>query len=73
MQFWKMNGAGNDFIIIDNIREQIPVERFGDLARLLCERHLSIGADGLMVVLQLGRQPGRDMRQRRPLYLPLRL
>lgn len=50
MQFWKMNGAGNDFIIIDNIREQIPVERFGDLARLLCERHLSIGADGLMVV-----------------------
>lgn len=29
MQFWKMNGAGNDFIIIDNIREQIPVERFG--------------------------------------------
>lgn len=50
MQFWKMNGAGNDFIIINNIEEGIPEEKFGDIARTLCERHLSIGADGFMVV-----------------------
>lgn len=50
MKFWKMNGAGNDFIIINNMEEQIPLERFSEIARLLCERHMSIGADGLMVV-----------------------
>ena len=50
MKFWKMNGAGNDFIILNNLEEHLPVEDFPQLARVLCERHLSIGADGLMVV-----------------------
>ena len=50
MKFWKMNGAGNDFIIINNIEEKISAERFPHMAELLCERHLSIGADGFMVV-----------------------
>ncbi len=50
MKFWKMNGAGNDFIIINNIEEKLPEECFGSLAKAVCERHLSIGADGLMVV-----------------------
>jgi diaminopimelate epimerase len=50
MKFWKMNGAGNDFIIINNIEERIPVEKFPRVARTLCERRLSIGADGLMAV-----------------------
>ena len=50
MRFWKMNGAGNDFLIINNIEENIPREKLPHVARTLCERHLSIGADGLMVV-----------------------
>ena len=50
MQFWKMNGAGNDFIILNNLNEHLPQSSFPLLARTLCERHLSIGADGLMVV-----------------------
>lgn len=50
MQFWKMNGAGNDFIVLNNLEEGLPPETFSDLARTLCERHLSVGADGLMVV-----------------------
>ena len=50
MKFWKMNGAGNDFIIINNLEEHLPHEIFPELAKRLCERHLSIGADGLMVV-----------------------
>lgn len=50
MQFWKMNGAGNDFIILNNMTEHLPSESFPLLARTLCERHLSIGADGLMIV-----------------------
>ncbi|MCI8689849.1 MAG: diaminopimelate epimerase [Oscillibacter sp.] len=49
MKFWKMNGAGNDFIILNNLEEHIPHERLPQIARTLCERHLSIGADGLMV------------------------
>ena len=50
MKFWKMNGAGNDFIIINNMEEKIPAEKFPYVAKTLCERHLSIGADGFMVV-----------------------
>ena len=50
MRFWKMNGAGNDFIIINNMVEHLPKTCFPTLARTLCERHLSIGADGLMIV-----------------------
>ena len=45
-----MNGAGNDFILLNNLDGALPVEALPGLARTLCERHLSIGADGLMVV-----------------------
>ena len=50
MRFWKMNGAGNDFIILNNLEERLDHRLFPALARTLCHRHLSIGADGLMVV-----------------------
>ena len=50
MDFWKMNGAGNDFIIINNMDESIPSDEYSYLAKTLCERHLSIGADGMMFV-----------------------
>ena len=50
MRFTKMNGAGNDFIILNNLTEHLDHDQFPDLARTLCRRHFSIGADGLMVV-----------------------
>ncbi len=50
MEFWKMNGAGNDFIVLNDMERRIPDGRLGYLAKTLCERRLSIGADGLMVV-----------------------
>ena len=50
MKFWKMNGAGNDFLVLNNLEEHLPVDRLPQIARTLCERRLSIGADGLMVV-----------------------
>ena len=50
MKFWKMNGAGNDFIVLNNLEEKIPVEAIPQIAKTLCERHMSIGADGFMVV-----------------------
>lgn len=50
MRFCKMNGAGNDFIILNNMEEGLDHSLFPGIARTLCHRHLSIGADGLMVV-----------------------
>lgn len=50
LKFWKMNGAGNDFVVLNNLEEHLPAELLPQIARTLCERHLSIGADGLMVV-----------------------
>ena len=46
MEFWKMNGAGNDFIVVDDRRNAIPENRWPEIVRVLCERHMSIGADG---------------------------
>lgn len=47
-----MNGAGNDFLILNNMDSALPETAFPSIAKTLCERHLSIGADGLMVVAQ---------------------
>ena len=50
MKFTKMHGAGNDFIIINNMDGAIPEPRLPALAAGLCAQHRSVGADGLMVV-----------------------
>jgi diaminopimelate epimerase len=50
LKFWKMNGAGNDFVVLNNLEEHLPAEVFPQIAKTLCERHMSIGADGLMVI-----------------------
>ncbi|MBM4400936.1 MAG: diaminopimelate epimerase [Crenarchaeota archaeon] len=49
MQFWKMHGLGNDYIVIDNRDEKISNAEATALARKLCERRFSIGADGLLL------------------------
>jgi len=48
--FWKMSGAGNDFIVIDHRQPLIPKERMADFARLVCRRKFSVGADGLFLL-----------------------
>ena len=50
MEFCKMQGAGNDFIIINNMKLNIPVDKLPAIAKKLCQRKVSIGADGLMAV-----------------------
>ena len=57
--FAKYEGAGNDFILIDN-RNGIFVPDGGTIARL-CDRHFGIGADGLMT---LGPAEGCDCAMR---------
>ena len=60
MKFTKMQGAGNDFIVINNIKEKIPHEELPELARTLCTRRMSVGADGLMAAEAA--QQGGDFR-----------
>ena len=50
MQYTKMHGAGNDFIILNNMVEKIPQASFSAIAQKLCARRTSIGADGMMFV-----------------------
>jgi diaminopimelate epimerase len=50
MQFWKMHGLGNDYIVIDNRDEKIEDKKAQELAKKLCERRFSVGADGLLLV-----------------------
>ncbi|MFP4497302.1 MAG: diaminopimelate epimerase [Vulcanimicrobiota bacterium] len=46
--FNKMHGLGNDFIFIENLEDgQID---FSDLARNICRRRFSIGADGIVIL-----------------------
>ncbi len=47
---WKMHGLGNDYILIDNRDGRIGDGGLSGLARRLCERRFSIGADGLILV-----------------------
>lgn len=48
--FWKMSGAGNDFIIIDHRQPLIPTELMAEFARRVCRRKFSVGADGLFLI-----------------------
>ena len=50
MDFIKMHGLGNDFIIVDQFALQ-TIEDPASLAKKLCPRGLSVGADGLVLVL----------------------
>ena len=50
IKFTKMNGLGNDFIILD-WEEYVKSELSpGKLAEKLCDRNFSVGADGLIIV-----------------------
>ena len=51
MRFTKMNGAGNDFILVENLHGELTQQQLSMLARTLCDRRMSIGADGLMAIV----------------------
>lgn len=48
--FEKMSGTGNDFVIIDNRLLGIPPAEQPELARRICRRMFSVGADGLIFI-----------------------
>jgi len=50
MKFAKIQGNGNDFIVIDNISGQLDINRLQQLAPVLCRRKLCLGGDGILVL-----------------------
>ena len=48
LSFTKMNGAGNDFVVIDN--RDLNTSLTPEQIALLCDRHRVVGADGLLAV-----------------------
>jgi diaminopimelate epimerase len=48
LQFTKLHGAGNDFIVVDDFAEQIELS--AEQVEALCDRHFGIGADGVILV-----------------------
>ncbi len=48
LRFTKMNGAGNDFVLIDNRAGEVDLNR-NQIAHL-CDRHRGIGADGVLLL-----------------------
>jgi len=50
LDFEKHHGLGNDYIVINNLKWKIPDKKEGDLAKILCQPHFSVGADGLLFV-----------------------
>lgn len=49
MQFTKWHGLGNDFVIVDGLKEKIS--DYKTAAIKICDRHFGIGADGLVLIL----------------------
>jgi diaminopimelate epimerase len=50
IHFYKMAGAGNDFILIDNRKGLLDGDRCQEFVRMACRRKLSVGADGLILI-----------------------
>ncbi len=61
IRFSKMHGLGNDFVVIDAIRQ--PVDLTPERVRVLADRHFGVGCDQLLLV-ERARQPGVDFRYR---------
>ncbi|MEW5953127.1 MAG: diaminopimelate epimerase [Bacillota bacterium] len=51
MRFTKVQGLGNDFILVNCFEEKVNLEAFPALAIRMCDRHFGIGADGLVPLL----------------------
>ncbi len=49
IRFYKYQGTGNDFVILDN-RNGSYNKLTGDQVKKICDRHFGIGADGLMLM-----------------------
>ncbi|OGC22820.1 diaminopimelate epimerase [candidate division WOR-1 bacterium RIFOXYB2_FULL_42_35] len=65
MNFTKMHGLGNDFVLVDARKEKLDEIDLGKLAIDICDRHFGIGADGLLVV-----RPSQNAHYRMQIFNP---
>jgi diaminopimelate epimerase len=60
LRFTKMNGAGNDFVMLDNRLGDIRLEP--EQIKRICDRHRGVGADGILLLEKAAN--GADFRMR---------
>jgi diaminopimelate epimerase len=60
LRFTKMNGAGNDFVLVDNRLGDLQLA--SDQIAKICDRHRGVGADGVLVLERAAN--GADFRMR---------
>lgn len=48
--FYKMQGAANDFIVINNMELKLSGDQLVSLTKQVCQKHFSIGSDALMAL-----------------------
>jgi diaminopimelate epimerase len=48
LKFTKMHGAGNDFVVIDGVRQEVYLTP--EQLRFLADRHFGIGCDQILLV-----------------------
>lgn len=61
LRFTKMQGAGNDFVVLDGVRQALALS--SAQVRWLADRHFGIGADQVLLV-EPASDPGIDFRYR---------
>ena len=61
LRFTKMHGLGNDFVVIDAVRQSVDLS--GEQARFIADRHFGIGCDQILIV-EASRRAGVDFRYR---------
>jgi len=59
LEFTKMHGAGNDFVVLDGVRDTLPP--LESIAARLADRHFGIGCDQILVVRPAS-DPAADFR-----------
>jgi diaminopimelate epimerase len=52
IEFYKMSGTGNDFILIDNMDGKVPDKDMRHIAERACRRRDSVGADGMIYIVK---------------------
>lgn len=61
LKFTKMHGAGNDFVVLDGVRQRIQLKP--EQLRLLADRHFGVGCDQILLV-ETTQFPDADFRYR---------